>query len=94
VGPAPVLFFSNTITGRVRNGASFDLGGYIVLYTAPAHDGVLVLGANVGRNPDDSRLVSAFKKLSASDRLVLVDWRQQLFLVAMTPDGQVGAWRP
>jgi len=94
VGPAPVLFSSNTITGRVRNGASFDLGGNIVLYTAPAHSGVLVLGAKVGPNPDDSRLVSAFAKLNASDRLVLVDWRQQLVLVAMTSGGQVEAWRP
>ena len=93
-GPAAILFSSNTVTGRVRSGASFDLGGNIVLYTAPARSGVLVLGANVGRNPDDSRLMSAFAKLSASDRLVLVDWRQQLVLTAMTPDGRVDAWRP
>lgn len=36
----------------------------------------------------------AFAKLNASDRLVLVDWRQQLVLIAMTQDGQVDAWRP
>jgi len=93
-GPAPILFSSNTITGRVRNGASFDLGGNVALYTAPARNGILVLGANVGRESDDSRLMSAFVKLSASDRLVLVDWRQLLVLIAMTPEGDVDVWRP
>jgi len=93
-GPAPVLFSSGTVAGRVRGGASFDLGGKISLYTSPAPEGVLVLGANVGRDPDNSKLVSAFAKLSASDRLVLVDWRQQFVLIATTADGRVDVWRP
>ena len=94
IGPAPILFSSGTVNGRVRNGASFDLGGNISLYTAPASDGVLVLGANVGPQPDDSKLMAAFAKLNASDHLLLVDWRQQIVLIAMTPDGRVDAWRP
>jgi hypothetical protein len=93
-GSAPILFASNTVTGRVKGGASFGLGGRISLYTASASEGVLVLGANIGRDPDDSKLTSAFAKLSVSDRLVLVDWRQQLVLTAMTLDGHVDAWRP
>ncbi len=93
-GPGAVLFSSNTVNGRVKGGASFRLGGNVALYTSPGPNGVQILGANVGRNPDDSKLLSAFAKLSASDHLVLVDWRQQLVLIATTRDGQVDVWRP
>ena len=93
-GPGAVLFSSNTATGRIKGGASFRLGGNITLYTSRGPKGVEILGANVGQEPDDSRLMAAFAKLNASDRLVLVDWRQQLVLIAMTQDGRVDAWRP
>ena len=93
-GPAPLLFSSGAVTGSVKNGFSLPLGGNVTLYGYTDGQGIPVLGAIVGKNPDDSRLTQAFMKLNSSTGLVLVDWRAQLVLISGAPTGQVDVWRP
>jgi hypothetical protein len=93
-GPAPMLFSSNAVTGRVKDGFSLPLGGNVTLYGYVGRQGIPILGAIVGRNPDDRKLTEAFIKLNSSDRLVLVDWRSQLVLVSVSATGQIEVWRP
>lgn len=93
-GPAPVLFSSNSLTGRVKEGFTIALGGNVLLY-GYRHAGVIpVLGASIGGNPDDKVLTTAFGKLNSSDGLILVDWRSQFVLTSVTPAGKVQAWQP
>ena len=93
-GPAPVLFSSNAVTGRVTNGFSLPFGRSVTLYGYTNVGSILVLGALVGPNPGDTKLVEAFQKLNAKEGLILVDWRQQLVLVSIASDGKIDAWRP
>lgn len=93
-GAAPLLFSSSTVSGSVKNGFSLPLGGNVTLYGYTDGQGIPVLGAIVGRNPDEFRLTQAFMKLSSDRGLILVDWRSQLVLVSVAPSGQVEAWRP
>lgn len=93
-GAAPLLFSSNTVSGSVTNGFSLALGGNVTLYGYTDEKGIPVLGAHVGNNPDDSKLTTAFMKLNAKQNLILVDWRAQLVLVAITPSGQIDIWQP
>jgi hypothetical protein len=87
-GPAPFVS-----AGRVRNGFTLPLGGGIALYGIVKDTHVPVLGAAVGSAPDDLQLATAFAKLSASDGLVLIDWRQQ-FVITGTKAGKLSVWRP
>lgn len=93
-GAAPLLFSSGGISGGVKNGFSIPLGGNVTLYGFTDARGIPVLGANVGRNPDDLKLTQAFAKLNSSSGLILVDWRAQLVLTGVEPSGQIEAWRP
>jgi hypothetical protein len=93
-GPAPLLFSSTSITGRVKYGFSLALGGGVTLYGYATSVGIPVLGALVDDNPDHHRLIEAFVKLNAAEGLVLVDWRQQTTLVSVRSDGKIEAWRP
>jgi hypothetical protein len=93
-GEAPMLFSSGTVSGRVRNGFSLPLGGNVTLYGYTEGTAIRVLGAIVGRNPDNFKLVQAFMKLNASAGLILVDWRAQQVLVSVAPSGSIQAWRP
>jgi hypothetical protein len=93
-GPAPVLFSSNAVTGRVTNGFSVPFGRGVTIYGYTNAGGIPVLGALVGQNPDDRRLVEAFQRLNAKEGLILVDWRQQLVLVSVALDGKIDLWRP
>ncbi|MBX3628130.1 MAG: hypothetical protein KF892_24180 [Rhizobacter sp.] len=93
-GAAPMLFSSSTISGSVKNGFSLPLGGNVTLYGYTDGQKIPVLGAIVGRNPDDSRLTQAFLKLSSSKGLILVDWRSQLVLVSVASSGNIEVWRP
>lgn len=93
-GPAPIVVSSNTIRGRVSEGFTISLGGNVTLYGYEASDGIAVLGAAVGQNPDDRKLVEAFAKLSMAEGLMLVDWRQQLLLISVGADGKINTWRP
>lgn len=94
VGTAPILFSGGAVSGSVKNGFSYPLGGNVALYGYRDSQGIPVLGANVGSNPDDSKLTSAFMKLNAERGLILVDWRAQLILVSVTLSGKIETWQP
>ena len=93
-GAAPLIFSSGSVSGSARNGFSFPLGGNVTLYGYSDAQGIPVLGADVGANADDSKLTDAFRKLSVSNGLILVDWRAQLVLVSVAPSGEFAVWRP
>lgn len=93
-GPAPILFTFSEISGRVKNGFTIPLGGNIIIYGYVDNDYIPVLGANVGKNPNDSRLIDAFMKLNASDGLLLVDWCAQLLITEASSASEVDVWRP
>ena len=93
-GAAPMLFSASTVSGRVKNGFSVPLGGNVTLYGFTEGQTIPVLGAIVGKSPDDSKLTQAFAKLSTSNGLLLVDWRAQLVLMSVSPSGQIEVWRP
>ena len=93
-GDAPILFTSSSISGKVKNGFTLPLGGNITLYGYVDGNNIPVLGASVGKNPDDSRLTDAFLKLNASNGLLVVDWRAQLLIIGASSDSQVEVWRP
>jgi hypothetical protein len=93
--PGPILFYGqNSVVGRIADGFSLPLGGGITLYGVHDPSGIQVLAANVAAGGDDQTLVRAFATLSASDHLVLVDWRAHMVLIAFAANGQVEAWRP
>ena len=94
VSAAPFLFTSSAISGKVKNGFTIHLGGNIVIYGYVDKENIPVLGANVGENPDDSRLTNAFMKLNASAGLLLVDWRSQLLVIDTNNASNVKIWRP
>ncbi len=93
-GDAPILFTHSSISGKVKNGFTLPLGGNITLYGYIDGNNIPVLGASVGKNPDDSRLTDAFLKLNASNGLFVVDWRAQLLIIGASSDSQVEVWRP
>jgi len=93
-GSAPFLFTYGAISGKVKNGFTIPLGGNITIYGYVDGDNIPVLGANVGKSPDDSRLTDAFLKLNASDGLLLIDWRAQLLIIGASSDSQVEVWHP
>lgn len=91
---ALVLYSSATSGGRVKDGFTLPLGGNVTLYGYTSAEGIPVLGASVGQNPDDGKLSQAFIKLSSGSSLVLVDWRAQMVLVSASAAGQIDVWRP
>lgn len=93
-GGVLVLYSTGTTGGRVKDGFVLPLGGNVTLYGYTTNEGIPVLGANVGQNPDDIKLVQAFTKLNSSAGLVLVDWRAQMLLVSTKESGQIEVWRP
>lgn len=93
-GPAPILHSSGTIIGRPVNGFSIELGGTITLYGYTTMDGIPVLAASVGPQPDDRLLTNAFLKLHHDAGLILVDWKQQFVLMGASTSGEIKVWRP
>jgi hypothetical protein len=93
-GDGPLLFSTSGAPQRVKDGFSLPLGGNVTLYGYAGAQGVPLLGAHVGGNPDDFKLTQAFMKLNASHQLLLVDWRAQIVLVSVTKEGQIDIWRP
>ena len=89
-----VLYSTSTAGGRVKDGFVLPLGGNVTLYGYTTDEGIPVLGASVGQNPDDLKLVEAFTKLNTSAGLVLVDWRAQMLLISTKESGQIDVWRP
>lgn len=93
-GSAPMLFSGGSVSGSVKNGFSMPLGSNVTLYGFSDEQGIPVLGASIGKSPDDSKLTKAFMKLNADRGLILVDWRAQLVLLSVAPNGQVDVWQP
>lgn len=94
IGPPPALFSSRSWSGRVKNGFTIRVGKNIDLYGYTAGEGIPVLAASVGANPDDQALVVAFSKLNTALGFILVDWKSQFILLGTNPDGTVQAWQP
>ncbi len=92
--PGPLLVSGGTIAGRVKDGFTLPLGGNVFLYGFRTAGAIPVLGAYVGADPDDAKLTQAFLRLHAATGAILVDWRAQMVLLAVTPAGQVEVWRP
>lgn len=92
-GPAPLLTSAGGVA-CVRNGFTVEIGRNVTLYGHADESGIAVLAASLGVDPDDQKLTETFMKLSASDGLVLVDWRQQMLLLATSDHGKVAIWRP
>jgi hypothetical protein len=92
-GPA-FITETNSFLGRVHSGFTFDLGGNIQLYGYTQRNDVPVLAASVGPKADNMKLAAAFMKLNKSEGLMLVDWRAQLLLLGVTPDGNIETWKP
>lgn len=90
----PVLAAASSITGRVKDGFTIQLGSGVSLYGVFNASGIPVLAADMQRGGDDLKLTQAFVKLSKAEHLVLVDWRSQLILVGASPNGDVQSWRP
>ncbi|WP_050027738.1 hypothetical protein [Verrucomicrobium sp. BvORR034] len=93
-GPGPILLSSSTVAGRVKDGFSLALGGNVTLYGYSDAEGTPVLGAHVGKDGEDIKLTQVFMKLNAAEGLILVDWRAQIILTAVTASGQIDVWRP
>lgn len=93
-GPAPILHASNAISGRVGAGFTLHVGGNIQLYGYTDANGIPVLGASVGADPDDTRLTDTFVMLNRAYGLVLVDWQQQFMLLSQENDGNLRVWQP
>lgn len=93
-GSAPVLLSSGSVAGRVVNGFSLTLGSDVMLYGYATPAGIPVLGALLGDDPDQRKLIEAFIKLNAAAGLILVDWVQQFVLEAADSDENLKMWRP
>ncbi|MEM9997753.1 MAG: hypothetical protein AAF809_08635 [Bacteroidota bacterium] len=94
VGPAPLLFWSGGIAGRVEAGFSLELGSKVSLYGYTRVGQILVLGAHFGADPDQHRLVQAFMRLHARYGLIFVDWRAPMVLTGVTASGEVAVFQP
>jgi hypothetical protein len=92
--PGPILVTSSEITGRVAPGFAFVLPGNVSLYGRTDSSGVTVLAADIGQGGDHNTLVKAFVKLNKAYDLVVVDWRSQMILTGVAPDGSIEVWRP
>ncbi len=91
--PAPILGTASRALGQVKEGFAIKLGTNAHLYGISNSKGITVLGAHLA-GADDMLLTKAFKQLSERYGLILVDWRQQLVLVSMAPNGKLDAWKP
>ncbi|MFZ6655370.1 hypothetical protein [Undibacterium sp. TJN19] len=93
IGPAPMLYYGNTLSGQVQNGFSLALGGNVSLYGFADDHGIPVLAVSMGPQAENARLMEAFAKLNASHGLIMVDWRSQLLVRAVNAAGQMDVWR-
>lgn len=93
-GGAPILYSTGALTGRVKGGFTLQLGGTLTLYGYQCSGQISVLGALVGQNPASQVLSRVFERLHAAYGLVLVDWRSQFILVAVSEGGKLSLWSP
>jgi hypothetical protein len=89
---APILTTASKPLGQVKNGFAVKPSSDVLLYGLVDARGITALGAMV--QGDDKQLSQVFAKLHASFGFMLVDWRQQLALCSVGPDGNFAVWRP
>ncbi|HEX7642096.1 MAG TPA: hypothetical protein VF472_07770 [Burkholderiaceae bacterium] len=93
-GRAPLIYSSQKVSGKVRNGFCFKLEGNVSLYGHADERGIATLGATLGYMADSTKLTDAFTKLHAAFGIMLVDWCAQVALVAVNANGQIDVLRP
>jgi hypothetical protein len=93
-GRAPLIYSSQKISGKIKNGFSFKLEGNVSLYGFHDEQGIITLGATLGHMADSSKLTDAFAKLHADFGLMLIDWCAQVALLSVNASGQIDVLRP
>jgi len=94
IAPAPILTTSSASLGQVKGGFTIRLAGSVFLYGIAEGATVNLLGAMVERGGDERVLTDAFIRLYKQYKVVLVDWRGQMVLSSVEPNGELGIWRP
>lgn len=94
MAPAPILTTASAPLGQVKGGFTIRLAGSVFLYGIADGSTVNSLGAMVERGGDERVLTAAFTRLYRQYKLVLVDWRGQMLLTSVEPNGELGIWRP
>lgn len=94
IAPAPILTTASAPLGQVKGGFTIRLAGSVLLYGIADGSTVNSLGAMVERGGDERVLTAAFTRLYRQYKLVLVDWRGQMMLTSVEPNGELGIWRP
>jgi len=94
IAPAPILTTASAPLGQVKGGFTIRLAGSVFLYGIAEGSTVNSLAAMVERGGDERVLTAAFTRLYKQYKLVLVDWRGQMMLTSVEPNGELGIWRP
>lgn len=94
MAPAPILSTTSAPLGQVKGGFTIRLTGSVFLYGIADGATVTSLAAMVERGGDERVLTAAFIRLYTQYKLVLVDWRGQMMLTSVEPNGELGIWRP
>ena len=94
MAPAPILTTASAPLGQVKGGFTIRLAGSVLLYGIADGSTVTSLAAMVERGGDERVLTAAFTRLYKQYKLVLVDWRGQMMLTSVEPNGELGIWRP
>ncbi|EJL77583.1 hypothetical protein PMI15_04613 [Polaromonas sp. CF318] len=94
MAPAPILTTASAPLGQVKGGFTIRLAGSVFLYGIADGSTVHSLAAMVERGGDERVLTAAFTRLYQHYKLVLVDWRGQMLLTSVEPNGAPGIWRP
>jgi len=93
-GRAPLIYSAQRVSGKVRNGFSFKLGGNVSLYGHADQHGIAMLGAALGYQADSSKLTDAYTRLHNAFGVTLVDWCAQVALISANPGGRIDVLRP
>jgi hypothetical protein len=94
IGPGPFLRTSSSLSGQVAQGFNLALAGKAALYGLSGAAGIRVMGATYSNDGDRESLLRAFRTLNQRRGLILVDWRSQMILTGLSPDGEIEVWRP
>jgi hypothetical protein len=92
--PSPILMTASAPLGQVRDGYTLRLTNSVFLYGIAGGSGIKSLAAMVEGGGDDTCLTAAFAKLHQEHKFVLIDWRSQMLLESVEPNGQISVWRP
>lgn len=94
IAPAPILTTTSASLGQVKGGFTIRLAGSVFLYGVADGATVSILAAMVERGGNERVLTDAFTRLYKQYKLVLVDWRGQMVLGSVGPNGEPVIWRP